>query len=82
MWRFKKVSGMPSAANLRLMEPPDSSAARMPLPGAIREAAMNSRLVVRSGCVARVVSSVMVRVELRRECWTLRRARRRASFSE
>ena len=68
---------MPKVANFARMEPPDSSAARMPLPGARRVAAISSK---DSGEAAAMISiSLRVRVSLRVEFSRLARASFRLS---
>ena len=66
------MSSIFNSANFFWMEPPDSSAARMPFPGATRLAAMRSRLSV--GFAMMAFSSSSVRTESRLALSMLARA--------
>lgn len=71
---------MSREANFFLMEPPDSSAARMPLGGRRRLAARRGRLEVLGAL--RVFSLARLREAFSFECSTLSRANLRLSSTE
>ena len=76
------MSGIFNCSNFLWMEPPDSSAARMPFPERTRLLAMSSRLSGVGAFLAMVFSSLRVRQELSLEFSVLMRASFKLSSTE